>query len=45
MEGEEGVKNSFQFSSSTADNGLNLVRLRDRVKDYIEKVLILLYNL
>ena len=45
MAGEEEGKESLQFSSSSTGNALNLSSLRDRVKDYIEKVFIFSYRL
>ena len=39
MEGQVEGKDTFEFSSSVAGSGLNLARLRERVKDYIEKVI------
>lgn len=41
MAGEEVGKETLEFSNSVAGDSLNLARLRERVKDYIDKVWII----
>ena len=39
MAGENEGREPLEFSNSNSSYSLNLVRLRERVKDYIDKVI------